>query len=1570
MNLVRTPRFALPAPALTLALTLLAAPAAWGRPAQDAADDSEGKAFQIYDTQAVRARVESAEDHLDAERWSEALVDLQALLEEHWGEVLPAARPRARLGRAPSLVDVHGGAGAWARRTLVALPPDARELYQERYGLRARRALEAALASGDRAGLTSIAMRWPVTREARRAWWALGDLELELGNTKAALAAWARGMRAEVDDEELDLERGARWREALDELVAADPTRDLVGVRARIEFAARLLEDRVEGMTLDPPPSTSTALSPGGASPRLGRQMDRWPEPHELTGPDGLLDCEHPFGDEPRARFSLFPTRYGGLVFYSSSRNLVAVESFTGATAWRTPPDMLAWQTVARGRIEDLAKFDPAIEFEESLIQPAAAQGVVVAALQVPIAFEDEDSYGDLEIIRVVPERRLFAFDAETGELLWETLPPWEWDGESGSFAERMTIVGSPRIEGSRVIVPTARVRGRIELFIGCFDLHTGEVLWSTPLITGQRPLNMFGRLVEEYAAPPVVVDGDRVVVATQLGTVACLGLFTGETLWQATYDQIPIIAGDFYHPGRQQNVWRNAPPAVADGVAVVAPHDGYDLVGYDLETGAALWSIPQATLSERVRRDRVPRVVDVLLHADERRVYLGGQNLAVFSAPGGLAREAPLQREWVYPADERFRDPDPRPVVTRDRIYVSQRNVVEVIDRRNGKLLEAVEGTAWGNLLVGDGMLFTFSVYALNGYFEWESMLRRARANVAAAPGDVGAVEALARILYKRGLSATTRADYRAAARWYEDAREAVESLDAGDGPAGVVESLPALRECLYDVLRAEGRNARLGADPRIAVRSLQRAREFAPDPESRLAVLLEEAEVLREREPAAWLEVLGEIYDSLADQVLLVEAVPGAVPGAPWTRLEPVQTRLPGSEDKAVKLRVPAGLWVLVERIGGAPDGRAVDHGREFADLHAILHRYAGQRLVDGTAGQWATERVAAKLDSGETRGYAPFAARADELLELALSARDLKLLERVGALFPHSPAARRANEARFDLFLAAGELGDAARVALDELPEDWHPARREPDHEAHARRLVQLAEALGERGNRALRAGVSRSLAQAWGDLEFELAAGEVRPLREWSAAWGEAAAEAQLPEPSFGADPSEVGTIPSSLPFEPLGPIPAADPAGDADEVRLYCDGWTLYAFSDSSGGRAIWSRGFGDPRVVTSDRDPLPAEFGASIRVTPGRVHVGTHRSLTTLDRDTGEELWTWETGLSGIDAVEASDGIVLVHQDMGIDRPGVDEHRITGLDAALGLPLWEVFVSPDEHRRRMIVGDGRLVILPLRGGDARIFDLFTGREVARFELGFCLMRTALSAWIDDGRVLLPFFSASRSSSAESNGISAYDLETGARAWNVPFADVGGRDWELNEIFTYEDETFLLLRPSQRGTRLEPGLFALNTRLGALTTRPLAEVPDGRLLGAGMGRRTVLRAPYLFALERPTQEGGSFVVRAIHLRFGERWRARIARGARTLNAYDMPMPAISGDTVALTYVVPDERAGSRGRQPKLALLDRTNGRERELVDLPHELFGTTAPIRLDALGETLFVCGARMMQWMR
>ena len=42
----------------------------------------------------------------------------------------------------------------------------------------------------------------------------------------------------------------------------------------------------------------------------------------------------------------------------------------------------------------------------------------------------------------------------------------------------------------------------------------------------------MFGRPEHAFSAPPVRVEGDRVVVLTQLGSLAALDLFSGSILW------------------------------------------------------------------------------------------------------------------------------------------------------------------------------------------------------------------------------------------------------------------------------------------------------------------------------------------------------------------------------------------------------------------------------------------------------------------------------------------------------------------------------------------------------------------------------------------------------------------------------------------------------------------------------------------------------------------------------------------------------------------------------------------------------------------------------------------------------------------------------------------------------------------------------------------------------------------------------------------------------------------------------------------------------------------------------
>jgi hypothetical protein len=119
-----------------LALLLLATPARLAAagtisaqdarsPAADQDEDAESKPFRIPDHGAAKSRMARADEHLAAGRYAEAITELQALLEEHRGDLLGGEHPPA-IGRATSKQPVYPGAARRARERLVRLPEASR----------------------------------------------------------------------------------------------------------------------------------------------------------------------------------------------------------------------------------------------------------------------------------------------------------------------------------------------------------------------------------------------------------------------------------------------------------------------------------------------------------------------------------------------------------------------------------------------------------------------------------------------------------------------------------------------------------------------------------------------------------------------------------------------------------------------------------------------------------------------------------------------------------------------------------------------------------------------------------------------------------------------------------------------------------------------------------------------------------------------------------------------------------------------------------------------------------------------------------------------------------------------------------------------------------------------------------------------------------------------------------------------------------------------------------------------------------------------------------------------------
>ena len=285
-----------------------------------------------------------------------------------------------------------------------------------------------------------------------------------------------------------------------------------------------------------------------------------------------------------------------------------------------------------------LETFREAIDTDEGFVAPATDGAVAIASFQVPVEVETQQDYNELEIIKVLPERRLAAFDLVEGRPLAPRSPGLGRGlRDVRGAVHRGEPAGDPRGASPRAVRAHP---GPGLLHVAAYDLRTGELAWSTPVITGQRQLNMFGRMTEEFVAPPVVCSPDgRAFVLTQLGVVACLDAFSGAPLWETSYEQVARTSGRWRRAGSMASVWRNGPPVVHEDALLAAPYDSPHLMAFDARSGALRWSMRQTRLCLAADPTGRTREVNQLLGVREGLLVLAGERVAAFEAATGSSR-------------------------------------------------------------------------------------------------------------------------------------------------------------------------------------------------------------------------------------------------------------------------------------------------------------------------------------------------------------------------------------------------------------------------------------------------------------------------------------------------------------------------------------------------------------------------------------------------------------------------------------------------------------------------------------------------------------------------------------------------------------------------------------------------------------------------------------------------------------------------------------------------------------------------------------------------------------------
>ncbi|HED65719.1 MAG TPA: hypothetical protein ENJ09_09215 [Planctomycetes bacterium] len=1142
-----------------------------------------------------------------------------------------------------------------------------------------------------------------------------------------------------------------------------------------------------------------------------------------------------------------------------------------------------------------------------------------------------------------IPERRLFAFDLESGRELWNHAPPLAFDPASESFrprgalgfAQRMLVAAPPTVAGDRVLVPCYRLEGRIDYHIACYELSTGKLLWSTGVVSGQRSRNMFGRALEEFSASPLVVSGDRVIAQTELGTVAALDLADGTILWESLYRQMALPKTAGYQLTSRPVTWRLAPPAVAGGVVISTPVDSAELTAFDLASGRVLWSLDQEMLA-RIGGDRRGVPFDCLVGVGRNAFFLGGGRVARFGVSGGLGGGGFPRLEWSVALDSAFAsDRAARPVLCREAVLVPLPDQRLVLDRAEGRTLRSLTARwdfgSYGNAWVGRGRIFTLSATQVTGIFDWKVLVDGELELLERDPENIDTRIRAVSLLARRAESALERGETFAALNFLEESRRLLDPLlPAGETPSP--RSAPRIAAALFDVLRAQARAHEAAGRPRDALDSLRLALPLAGTQEDvRDTLLATERNLERAGRSEERLEVLGELERRVASLPMPLSALTDSTSsGLPFS---------PG--DGAVGTSAPpVGLWVLVTRAEMLRAER--DFAGALADWHRILARYREVRLPSGErAAAFAEARIADTLRDPDGRlAFQPFEERARVLLDRALETQNAEELERLARCYPHSKAARDAEHARLELAFAQGDAAAVARLAY--AARAGAPGGLRPDA------LLLLSRLIGRLGNEDFELAALRSLARANPEAvsPFEEDAGatlaELLARRERSKA-------VRTPRlPRFDAR-SEIALLRTGA-FASVGHILAPDAAEtDSSDIEIFLfdraepernspphEGTHLLGFSSEDPTRVLFERSL-ESIVPSAAAGGRAADTGAQCIV------VATEEELAGFDRR-GTPLWTRPIGAPVV-SLDIESGMVVVLQ--GSPSPFL----LSAFEVRTGTALWRMELDASGAWRPPILGGGRAVLTSKpygRPATARVVDLLVGNVTHELDLGSILEpRIETCAWIDDDRLFVPSF---RRLGASPQGVTIHDLtgESPPQGVHLPDAE------EFLAVVRHGKATFLVT--SSVGVGSTGGIWRLDGEWAGL--RRVLPLRGGET-PIGIDRRSCTQLPTdeLFTLF--SSGDGRVTIRSIRLRSGASWSQAVP--LVDLDPSRRPaLPAVGEETVAL--VLPQRNPRSRlSGSGRLLFLDRFTGALRFSRPLSGSI-ATAERIELSGLGEALFLRG--------
>jgi cellulose synthase operon protein C len=743
-------------------LAALVAGTAWGQ-----APNRPSSKFYPDSSDAAEKFLRNAANLARARQWSEAIDLYQRVIDQFGDKVakLPRDEPG---GDSTGDFALYVEGRRFCHRALAHLPPEAREIYRNRFDSVAERWFRQGVKKRDVATLRRVVDQAFCSSWGDDALELLGDLAFQDGRFGEALANYNHLVAEHPDDTAV--------------LIHPDPSVDLAGVAAK-----KLLCRAAVG---EYPPGTAdlaefARLYPGATGSLAGRTGEYTQVLNDALKSDNLGPVTQPDSRWPTFAGSFRRTKVVpgpidvGSMQWRVELDKVVLANRGGVFGPRgpmngsaSPPQdrLLAFHPIVLGgqvivcdgtRVLAYNLNDRPFEGDSAATKlvepvwkhPGEDESAIPQARQSysGIPRYTLTAYGQRIYVRLGATSNTFftgmgatnsravssiaALDwNDQGKLIWEqkstaiALP----DRPADRGINRMvSFEGTPVADGRNVYVAVTDRRDQPATYIACYDAGSGASRWIR--YVGSASLeadNFFGMGMGmqigmsasgDFNHRLLSLDGPTLYYQTNLGALVAMDAESGATLWVATYPR-----QEPNHHGGERDL---NPAVVHDGRVFVAPSDADAVFAFDAGSGRLCW-----------KTDRISDDVKLthLLGVAKDRLIATGNRVLLFDVKKGTLLHA-------WPDSGKSLEGYGRGLLAGDLIYWPTQNEIQILDQRTGlralppiKLLETFHAKG-GNLVASDGYLIVAQTDGLVVFCQNSRLIERYRQEIARAP-DHGA--------------------------------------------------------------------------------------------------------------------------------------------------------------------------------------------------------------------------------------------------------------------------------------------------------------------------------------------------------------------------------------------------------------------------------------------------------------------------------------------------------------------------------------------------------------------------------------------------------------------------------------------------------------------------------------------------------------------------------------------------------------------------------------------------------------------------------------------------------------